>query len=134
MYAKKEKIYPADVSKHSSNCEEQVILLMISNGGKWHYLAVKNLSALLRGITSKNMVTGCLNCFHSCTTKNNLNRIKKYVKNKDFCNVIMPSEDTKISEFNQYQKSDKAPFIIYAHLQCVIEKIDGCKINPEILL
>ena len=43
----------------------------------------------------------------------------------------MPSEDTKILEFNQYQKSDKAPFIIYADLECVTEKIDGCKSNPE---
>ena len=43
----------------------------------------------------------------------------------------MPSEDTKILEFNQYQKSDKAPFIIYADLECVLEKIDGCKNNPE---
>ena len=43
----------------------------------------------------------------------------------------MTSEDTKILEFNQYQKSDKAPFIIYANLERVIEKIDGCKNNPE---
>ena len=43
----------------------------------------------------------------------------------------MPSQDTKILEFNQYQKSDKAPFIIYADLECIIEKIDGCKNNPE---
>ena len=43
----------------------------------------------------------------------------------------MPSEDTKILEFNQYQKSDKGPFIIYADLQCLIEKIDGCKNDPE---
>ena len=27
----------------------------------------------------------------------------------------MPSEDTKTLEFNQYQKSDKAPSIIYAN-------------------
>ena len=27
-------------------------------------------------------------------------------ENKDFCNVIMSSEDTKTLEFNQYQKSD----------------------------
>ena len=39
----------------------------------------------------------------------------------------MPSEDTKILEFNQYQKSDKAGFIIYAYLECLIKKIDGCK-------
>ena len=43
----------------------------------------------------------------------------------------MPSEDTKILKFNQYKKSDKAPFIIYADLECIIEKIDGCKNNPE---
>ena len=30
----------------------------------------------------------------------------------------MPSEVTKILEFNQCQKSDKAPFIIYADLEC----------------
>ena len=44
----------------------------------------------------------------------------------------MPSEDSKILEFNQYQKSYEAPFIIYADLECTIEKIDGCKSNPEI--
>ena len=32
LYAQKEKIYPAYVSKHNSNLEKQVILLMISNG------------------------------------------------------------------------------------------------------
>ena len=43
----------------------------------------------------------------------------------------MPSEHTKILEFNQYQKSDKVPFIIYADLECLIEKIDGYKNNPQ---
>ena len=50
----KKKIHPAYVSKTNSNCEKQAILLMILNGEKWHYLTVKNLSALLRVITSKN--------------------------------------------------------------------------------
>ena len=43
----------------------------------------------------------------------------------------MPSEDTKMLEFNQYQKSDKSPFIIYADFECIIEKIAGCKNNLE---
>ena len=38
----------------------------------------------------------------------------------------MPFEDTKISEFNQCQKSDKTPFIFYGDLDRLIEKIDGC--------
>ena len=42
LYAKEEKAYPSDVSKHNSNREKQVYLLMISNGEKQlHYIAVK---------------------------------------------------------------------------------------------
>ena len=48
------------------------------------------------------------------------------LENKDFLTITMPSEDTKILEITQYQKYDKAPFIIYADLECLIEKIDGC--------
>ena len=71
FYAKKEKIYPACVSKHNSSREKQVILLMIKNREKqWHYLALKTLSALLRGITSKNNGDFyCLNCLNSFRTK-----------------------------------------------------------------
>ena len=43
----------------------------------------------------------------------------------------MPSEDTKTLEFNHYQISDKAPYIIYAYLEYLIEKIEGCRNNPE---
>ena len=46
-------------------------------------------------------------------TENKLESYKKVCQNKDFCNVVMPSEDTKILESNQSQKSDKAPFVIY---------------------
>ena len=39
---------------------------MIPNGEKWHYLAVKKLSTLLKGITSKHYGDFyCQNCLHS---------------------------------------------------------------------
>ena len=47
------KINIAYKSKHNLTRDRQIILLMITNGEKWHYLVVKNLSGLLRGITSK---------------------------------------------------------------------------------
>ena len=34
----------------------------------------------------------------------------------------MLSENTKTLKLNQYQKSDKVPFIIYADLESLIEK------------
>ena len=45
----------------------------------------------------------CLNCLHSFRTKN------------------------KRESHNQHHKSDIAPFIIYADLEFLIEKIDVCK-------
>ena len=43
----------------------------------------------------------------------------------------MPLEKDKILEFNQYMKSDKVPYIIYAHIESLIKKIDGCANYPE---
>ena len=43
----------------------------------------------------------------------------------------MPSEETVILEFNQYQKFDKTPSIIYADLESLIKKLNVCKNNLE---
>ena len=40
----------------------------------------------------------------------------------------MPSEGTKILEFNQCQKSDKAPYIINAYLESLIKRLIYVKI------
>ena len=54
---------------------------MITYDEKWHYLAVKILSALFRGIKSKHDGNFyCLNCFQSYSTKKNLKSTKKYAK------------------------------------------------------
>ena len=43
LYARNEQINPANISKHNLNREKLVILLIISNREKWHYLKVKKL-------------------------------------------------------------------------------------------
>ena len=80
----------------------------------------KKLSALLREILPKH-VGGfyCLNFLHSHRTKNKLESHKNVCENKDFCGVAMLSEDTK------------TPSIIYADLQSLTERINGCKNNFE---
>ena len=85
LYAEKEKTYPAYVSKHNSNCEKQVIPLLIPNEEKWHYLAVKKTIIIIRRNNSKQHGGFyCLNCLHSFATEKNLNHIKKSVKIKTF--------------------------------------------------
>ena len=61
------------------------------------------ISIIKRNNIKSNNDFYCLNCLHFFRTKYKLESHKKICKNKDFCNVIMPSGDTKILEFNQYQ-------------------------------
>ena len=112
--------------------ENQAILLIIDDGEKSHYLAVKSLSALFRGITGNNNGDFyCLNCFQSYTTESILKKHKKVCEDHDYCYVEMPEEDNKTLKHNQGEKSMKVPFIIYADLECLLEKMNTCHNNPE---
>ena len=81
----KKKIYIND-SKHPNKEKEG-----------WHCLAVKKLSTLLRGITSKhNGDFYCLDYLHSFRTENKLTCHEKVYKNKGFCGIVMPLEKDNI--------------------------------------
>ena len=110
-------------SKYNLVRDNQIILLMISNGENWHYLVVKSLSGLLRGITSNhNGDYYCLNCFHSYRTENELNAHKKICENNEYCNIEMPSPNNNLIKYNKGEKSLKLPFAIYAALECMLKK------------
>ena len=105
---------------------------MITDGGKCHYLAVKKLSALLRGITSEHDGDFCcLNCFHSYRTENKLKKHYNVCKNYDYRYVEMSKEDNKILKYKHGEKSMKVPFIIYADLEPLLEKMSTCHNNPK---
>ena len=93
---------------------------MITDGtSNWHYLAIKNVSGLLRGITSNhNGDFYCLNCFHSYTTGKKLGKHEIKCNDNDFCHVKMPDEDNKILKYILGEKSLKVPFTIYADYLC----------------
>ena len=119
LYIKEKEICPVYISKINSNCEKQIILLMIPNEENvgWHYLAVKKLSALLHGITFR--------------TENKLKSYEKVCKNKGICEIAMPLEKDNILEFDQYMKSDKMPYFICADMESLIKKKNGCANNPN---
>ena len=104
---------------------------MVSNGENWHYLTVKNLSRLLRGIASNHVGDFyCLNCFHSDRTKNKLAAHKKICENRDYSHVEMPTKDNNTIKYNQGEKSIKLLFVVYADLECLLEKMSTCYNNP----
>ena len=92
----------------------------------------EKISTLLKGITSKCQGDFyCLNCPHSFRTENRHKSHEKECKNKDFSGTVLPSEKDNILNFDQYMEFDKIPNIIYADIESLIKKIDGCLNNPE---
>ena len=72
-----------------------------------------------------------MNCLHSFRKKNKFESNMNVCENKDFCNVVMSSEEFNTLEYYHYCTSNKTSFIIYADLESLIGKIDGCKNNRE---
>ena len=140
----------AHKSKYNRKRKNQVVLLMITNSeqsnetDKWHYIALKSvrtddgfnrpirgLSRLFRGITANNNGDfHCLNCLHLLRTDNALKRDERLCGNNDNCHEAMPTKDNKTLKYNHGEKSLKAPFTIYADLECLLIKQQSLQNNP----
>ena len=72
------QIRPVYISKHNKERDNRVNLLMINDGtDNYHYLAVKRIPGLLRGITSNhNGDHYCINCFMHINQKISLEKMK----------------------------------------------------------
>ena len=96
------------MTKYNLNCENQVIRLMITDGKKWHYVAVKILSALLWGITII-MKTFIL-----------LKKHYNQCKNHDYRYVEMHKEDNKTLTYNSKEKYIKLHLLfMLTHSPCL---------------
>ena len=90
---------------------------------------MKNLPGLLKGITSNHDGDFyCFNCFHSYCTKNKLEIL---CNDHDYCYVEMPSDENKILKYSHREKSLKVPAIIYADIECLLNKMHSYQNNHE---
>ena len=93
---------------------------MITDGTKWHYLAVKTLSGLLRGITGNSHGDFyCLNCLYSYTTKNRLKKLQKICENHEYCKLELPTKGN-VLKYISGEKSIMTRFVIYADLESIV--------------
>jgi len=93
-----------------------------------HYVLIKDFNKLMYNQTKhkerKHFCMYCLQCFSS-------ERI--LIKHKDNCiqvngeqAVKMPDKDNNILKFNNFQKQQAVPFVIYADVEAITEKVQGC--------
>ena len=84
----------------------------------WHHLAVKKLSTLLRGITSKHPSDFFV--WIVFRTENKLKTHQRVFKSKYFCGIVMLLENNML-EFSHYMKAGKMSYNICADMESLIE-------------
>ena len=121
------------ISKFNKTREHHANLLMITDGtDKWHYIAIKRIPALLRGVSSTHDGDPyCLNCFHSYRTEEKLKAHEELCINNNFALIKMPTEDKKYISSTPGKNALKNPFIIYADLECLLYPISTCDNTPN---
>ncbi len=90
------------------------------------------MSRLLTTHTSKKKVKHifCLRCLNSFTSQETLTKHLEYCSAHEAVNIVMPEEGAPLS-FENYNRSMRVPFIVYADFESFIKPIDTCGPNPK---
>ena len=120
---KSEKIRLAYISKHHSELEHKVILVMITDGENAIILVWKTclyyFTELRQNITARPLLSELL------TIIQNLNHMWIHARQQLLqTNIVWAHR--KILTFAQNHKSMKIPFAMYEHTECLLEKIHAC--------
>ena len=124
-------VHPLRISKHV-NRPVEVNLLLISDEEKQHYCIIKDMSRLLSSQTSNKKVKHhyCLRCLNPFYSQDSLNKHMEYCYSNETVKIEMPEEGSTIS-FNNFNRSMRVPFIVYADFESFIKPIDTCEKDPD---
>ena len=105
---------------------------MITDKHRWHYITIKSISGLFRGIKSNNHGDFyCLNCFHSYRTEDKLKTHELVCNDHHHGKINLPTEDNKILMNSQRRYSLKMAHAIYVDIECLLVKHLTCSNNTN---
>ena len=117
-------IYPLHISVKSS--PNEVDLLLHDN----HYSTIKKLSALLQDQNkSRHKRYFCRRCLMHYYSEEDLSLHKVGCSNNEPARIVFPKDKTL--KFRNWERMLRAPYVIYADFECILENIEQCQPPPE---
>ena len=109
-----------------------VNLLPIADGEDRHYMAIKSLSRLLRGSSTKRngKLHFHMNCLKGFPTEISRDKHFEYRKDNETIRIEMHEEGSLV-KFHDSQYQFKVPYIMYADFEAILEPVEGSTPNPE---
>ncbi|KYM95309.1 DNA polymerase [Cyphomyrmex costatus] len=120
-------IVPLRVTKIKRNIHVNLLYVQDQqhdDNGVGHFVLIKDLSRLLsfqlRGNASKKYI--CDRCLHYFKTRDKLSSHDVDCARMNKCTVLLPNENDKWLSFRNYNRKKRLPFVVYADLECILEK------------
>ena len=126
-----EQPYPIHISKETF--QDQINLLLITEDEKEDYVLIKDFDKFMynqsRHKERKQFCMYCLQCVSSESI------LEKHTNNCLIINgkqaINMPKEGENILKLKNVHKQQAVPFVIYADLEAITKKVQGCKPNDD---
>ena len=121
------------ICRKGGDYERSVNLMILEEGEKKHYVAIKSLERLLSKMNSKHNPKQhfCDNCLHGFKTQKSRDKHYDYCRSNESVRIEMPDKDPIVS-YSNGQHQFKVPFIMYADFESILEPIQGVRNNPNL--
>ena len=107
--------------------------MILEEGEKKHYVAIKSLERLLSKMNSKHNPTQhfCDNCLNGFKTPESRDNHQEYCTSNESVSIEMPKKDPIVT-YSNGQHQFRFPFVMYADFESILEPIQGVKNDPSI--
>ena len=121
------------ICRKGGDYERKVNLMILEEGEKKHYVAIKSLERLLPMANSryKESQYFCDNCLNGFKNEESRDNHHEYCISNESVNIEMPEKDPIVT-YSNGQHQFKVPFIMYADFESILEPIQGVKNDPSI--
>ncbi|XP_026830520.1 uncharacterized protein LOC113563293 [Ooceraea biroi] len=91
-----------------------------------HFAYIKNLSWLVSSQLSSNKRKKyiCDRCLHYFHTNEKLEAHTVDCQRMNDCAIVLPNEEDKWLSFTNYNRKERIPFVVYANLECILQKTE----------
>ena len=130
VFEYKISVYPLRISEHER--EKQVDLLLVSDEDKQHYCLIKSMSRLLSNQASKHghVMHFCRRCLNPFNSEGSLAKHTDYCSSHEAIKIEMPQEGS-VLKFENFVRSMRVPFVVYADFESFTQQLDTSQPNPE---
>ena len=120
------------ICRKGGDYDRVVNLMIIEDGEKKHYVAIKSLGRLLSYMKSKYKVCQhfCSNCLQGFSDIESRDKHCNYCRSNESVRIEMPTRNPIVEYFNG-QHQFKVPFVMYADFESILEPIQGVSNNPN---